>query len=117
MLFFFKHRKVDLGHHVCTLTSTNCLQRVEKGHKQVHEHSQVEGDAAPEGHVSGAPVEDGLSCVMADQSKRIQITALQTNPIRSNAKIYNQTQLSLLDRSSNRDTQGSERRECVCVCV
>lgn len=81
MFLFFKHRKVELGHHVCTLTSTNRLQRVEKGHEQVHEHSQVEGDAAPEGHVSGAPVEDGLSCVMADQSKRIQITALQTNPV------------------------------------
>lgn len=45
----------------CTRTSTNCLQRVEKSHEQVHEHRQVEGDAAPEGHVPGAPVEDGLS--------------------------------------------------------
>lgn len=53
------------------LTSSDCLQRVEKGHKQVHEHSKVEGDAAPEGHVSRAPVKDGLSCVTADQSKLI----------------------------------------------
>lgn len=37
------------------------LQRVEEGHEQVHEHSQVEGDAAPERHVPGAPVQDGLS--------------------------------------------------------
>lgn len=45
-----------------TLTSTDTLQRIEEGHKEVHEHSQVEGDAAPERHVSGAPVQDGLSC-------------------------------------------------------
>lgn len=36
---------------VC-LTSTDSLQWVEEGHEQIHEDSQVEGDAAPEGHVS-----------------------------------------------------------------
>lgn len=36
------------------------LQRVEEGHKDVHEHSQVEGDAAPEGHIPRAPVQNGL---------------------------------------------------------
>lgn len=30
------------------LTSTDTLQRIEEGHEQVHEHSQVERDAAPE---------------------------------------------------------------------
>lgn len=42
------------------LTSTDAFQRVEEGHEEVHEHSQVEGDAAPEWHVPGAPVQDGL---------------------------------------------------------
>lgn len=62
----WRHFRWELGCHLCTLTSTNCLQRVEKGHQQVHQHSQVEGDAAPEGHVPRAPVKDGLSCVSAD---------------------------------------------------
>lgn len=34
------------------LTSAHSLQGVEEGHEQVHENSQVERDAAPEGHVS-----------------------------------------------------------------
>lgn len=49
-----------------TLTSADTLQRIEEGHKEVHEHSQVEGDAAPERHVPGAPVQDGLSCKTVD---------------------------------------------------
>lgn len=48
------------------------LQRIEEGHKQVHEHSQVEGDAAPERHVPGAPVQDGLSWKTQDLSKLAQ---------------------------------------------
>lgn len=59
----------DRGKHVCqskeghigTLTSTSPLQGVKEGHQQVHQHGQVKGDAAPERHVPGAPVQDGLS--------------------------------------------------------
>lgn len=42
------------------LTSTDTFQWVEEGHQEVHEDCQVKGDAAPEGHVSGTPVQDGL---------------------------------------------------------
>lgn len=46
------------------LTCMYTFQGVEEADQQVHEHSQVEGDAAPEGHVPGAPVQDGLSWVL-----------------------------------------------------
>lgn len=41
-------------------TSTDAVQWVEESNQQVHEHGQVEGDAAPERHVSGAPVQNRL---------------------------------------------------------
>ena len=46
--------------------------RVEEGDDEVDEHSQVEGDAAPEGHVPGAPVEDGLGCMRHTQVNVLQ---------------------------------------------
>lgn len=66
----------DRGKHVCqskeghigTLTSTSPLQGVKEGHQQVHQHGQVKGDAAPERHVPGAPVQDGLSWKTVDHS-------------------------------------------------
>lgn len=57
----YKHVCLIKEGHIGTLTSTNTLQRVEEGHQQVHQHGQVKGDAAPERHVPGAPVQDGLS--------------------------------------------------------
>lgn len=50
----------------------DALQGVKEGHKQVHQHSQVEGDAAPEWHVPGAPVQDGLSCKTVECSQLAQ---------------------------------------------
>lgn len=42
------HGKSYESEDLSRLTSTDTLQRIEEGHKKVHEHSQVEGDAAPE---------------------------------------------------------------------
>lgn len=71
-----KHCHDDRVKHVCqskeghvgTLTSTSPLQGVKEGHQQVHQHGQVKGDAAPERHVPGAPVQDGLSWKTVDHS-------------------------------------------------
>lgn len=57
------------GGHKGTLTSADPLQRVKEGHQQVHQHSQVKGDAAPERHVPGAPVQNGLSWKTVDDSR------------------------------------------------
>ena len=57
-----QHRECVGGGWAMRLTSMDALQGVEEGHQQVHEHGQVEGDVAPEGHVPGAPVQDGLGC-------------------------------------------------------
>lgn len=51
----------------------DALQGVKEGHEQVHQHSQVEGDAAPEWHVPGAPVQDGLSCKTVDCNQLAQV--------------------------------------------
>lgn len=53
-----------------TGTSADSSERVEEGHEQVHEHGQVERDAAPEGHVAGAPVQHGLGC--GDETGRVR---------------------------------------------
>lgn len=58
--------RIWLAHRVfCTLnisTSSDSFEWVEKCHQQVHEDSQVEGNAAPEGHVASTPVQERLSC-------------------------------------------------------
>lgn len=59
------------GGHMGTLTSADPLQRVKEGHQQVHQHGQVKGDAAPEGHVPGAPVQNGLSWKTVDHSRLV----------------------------------------------
>lgn len=43
-----KERECLKDENISRLTSMDTLQRVEEGHKQVHENSQIEGDAAPE---------------------------------------------------------------------
>lgn len=58
---YHSKEKKKLHGHIETLTSADSLQGIKEGHQQVHQHGQVKGDAAPERHVPGAPVQDGLS--------------------------------------------------------
>ncbi len=47
--------------HQKKLTSAHSFQWIEECYQQIHEDGEVKGDAAPKGHVTGTPVQDGLS--------------------------------------------------------
>lgn len=73
-------------------TSSDSFKWVEKGHKQIHQDSQVEWNAAPERHVAGTPIQNGLGCGNKDRApwgSRLQArtlgihTALPLRPYKS----------------------------------
>lgn len=56
-------------------TSSDSFKWVEKCHEQIHQDRQVKRNAAPERHVAGAPVQDGLGCGDRQSPVRFQTTS------------------------------------------